>query len=455
MSGMVKQSRLRPVLQGEATGIAWNNGYPNGWTGNTDQLNAWESLTSYRSGSAYARALNEGASVVSEGTLDVSRAVSGDTGHPYDHSFERWNTANPRGNFNYGRYTYRGPVFVVPHDSSSALNYARPWNISDAALRSVGTGLVNQASPLKSQANVLQAVLEIMRDGLPSALFSAITKPGSANKRTLIRAAGSDYLNHMFGFAPLVRDLAKLLTAVESIDKLVSQLIRDSGAKVHRKRDTPEVETDTQYARETVRDLTLMIPSGVSRQPMVSSNGYWVQSQYHAQEMSLRSTRHVWFSGSFSYDVENLRMPTFVSEFFDTLQGGKEPIRDVVAKYLLGAGEGNIADSLWWELTPFSWLVDWFVNAGVVLDNRRMFDRLGLVMDYGYVMCEETRTRTVTTTVNNDRGGAPTVYSSQRQEIRQRRVRASPFGFGIDNSALSEYQLSILGALATQGIKKP
>jgi hypothetical protein len=124
---------------------------------------------------------------------------------------------------------------------------------------------------------------------------------------------------------------------------------------------------------------------------------------------------------------------------------GPSKIQDIVRQYLLGADTSNVSASMLWELTPFSWLVDWFVNVGVVIDNHRVFDELGQVMNFGYVMCREER---LTTSVIRTTDGR--TFSSQFRGIRQRRERASPFGFGIDEGALSAFQLSILGALATQ-----
>lgn len=454
MSGMVKQTRLRPVLNGAPTAIVYGNRPGDITTYSTTDLKAWENTTSFRSGAAFARAINDGASIASEGTFDATR-LSGDTGHPFDHSFERFNTANPYMSLT-NRYggIYRGPVISYP-SNFSGLDYQKPWNLSDSALRNLGSGLVNQASPLKAQANVLQSVIELVREGLPNALFSAIAKPGSPTKKELLKRAGSDYLNHMFGLSPLIREIDTLIKTVGSIDKLVGQLVRDSGANVHRRRDIKEVEVFRQNNDGSVYDTTIVVPPLKTHSAVMSyitTNAEWfpAPSSYHRQVNSLVATRRVWFTGSFTYDIDALRMPNHIRDFFDVVaKRGKQPIEDVAREYLLGMGEATIDNALWWELTPFSWLVDWFVNVGVVLDNRRQFDRLGLVMNYGYVMCEETRTTTTTNYINSG-----PVLTSSWQNVRQRRVRASPFGFGVDTDKLSAYQLSILGALATQGLKE-
>jgi hypothetical protein len=133
--------------------------------------------------------------------------------------------------------------------------------------------------------------------------------------------------------------------------------------------------------------------------------------------------------------------------FRNTAWVGKATDVQISKEYLLGLRESNASNAMWWELSPFSWLVDWFVNVGSVLDNRHMFDDLGLVMNYGYVMVEQIRS--TTTTIRTSDGET---FGSQARFVLKSRRRANPFGFGVTDSALSPFQISILGALATNGL---
>jgi hypothetical protein len=142
----------------------------------------------------------------------------------------------------------------------------------------------------------------------------------------------------------------------------------------------------------------------------------------------------VWFSGSFIY---NLPIPDSALD--------KLWYHVKLADRLLGITP--TPDRIW-ELTPWSWFVDWFTNTGDILSNLRMFLFDGLVMQYGYVMQETKVTRTCTledncTTVNGNKITAVTTI----EHVAQKRRQANPFGFGLTWDGLSPYQISILAAL--------
>jgi hypothetical protein len=405
-------------------------------------------------------AIDNGAAIVAEayvsGTVGDSRLL-GDTGHNFDHKFRQVITDTPFANLQIKGQPqfYRGPILIspsaveqgLPSGGGDGFAYNPTW-ITQSQLQNLGSGLVNRASPLAMQNNLLQSLIELLREGIPAALFSALVAPKSASKAGLIRSLGGEYLGHMFGLVPLVRDIDNIIKTTKSMDMLIAQLIKDDGVAIYRKRSLPTVETNYPIVRRTNGRFDLMVPGkgGISTPSTGFSVDRVLVNGYVNAEHSTRDTRDVCFSGSFTYYLENLRRPTFVSDFFDSIEGvGPSKMQDILKQYLIGIGEGNVSSALWWQLSPFSWLVDWFVNVGTVLDNRRMFDELGLVMNFGYVMCREERSTTSVIRTSDGR-----TFSSQHRSIRQRRERASPFGFGIDPGKLSTYQVSILGALATQ-----
>jgi len=454
MQGMVKQTRQRGVLRQEHSseivlqGLAGLSG-----TMDSSRLSMPEVTTSWRSGTAFERALNEGASVKPADYLTVPSRQLGDTGHEFDHQFVVCTTDSPNallGTMGSGGPFYKGPVVWYPANSMTGNTSGgdgrttNPNWVSDSFITQLGAGFVNQTSPIKSQANIAQTLIEFLREGLPSGLFAALHDTKGAKKSEVIRAAGSDWLNYIFGVSPLIRDLAKVMKAAERIDGIIRQYVRDDGKAIYRERSARREEPYTKNFRGFMYP-ELAVPNSSIDQPMLSNNGIRSLGQATVESNTL-DTRSAWFTGSFTYYLEELLVPTEVSRFFSSVRGmSPKQIRDMMIKNHVFGNVERPSNALGWELTPFSWLVDWFVNIGVVLDNRRMFDDLGLVMNYGYVMVREERSITTSVTYSNGR-----TLSSHWQSIRQRRKRANPFGFGIPDAGLSTLQLSVLAALATK-----
>jgi hypothetical protein len=141
----------------------------------------------------------------------------------------------------------------------------------------------------------------------------------------------------------------------------------------------------------------------------------------------------VWFSGSFTYYVT------------PGISASKLAAYEAAANRLLGV---RLTPDLVWALSPWSWLIDWFVDLGALISGLQQIVLDGAVMWYGYVMAHTTvdhhyvlnhiRPRNMSQEV--------TLWQTFRTETKQR-VRATPFGFGASPNALSMKQWSILAAL--------
>jgi hypothetical protein len=141
-----------------------------------------------------------------------------------------------------------------------------------------------------------------------------------------------------------------------------------------------------------------------------------------------------WFSGAFTY---------YLPTGYDSRVALAKLARQ--AQYLLGA---NLSPDVLWELTPWSWAVDWFANAGDVIHNISRFASGGLVMPYGYMMEHTIITDTYRFVGNTGFSSPfdklpPTVLVTETKK----RVKANPFGFGVSWNSLSGFQYSILAAL--------
>lgn len=285
--------------------------------------------------------------------------------------------------------------------SDAVTTNAQPATSTELNAR--GTTAIARVAPTNPLVDLSSSLAELGREGLP-------TLPGKAGN------AGGEYLNIMFGYVPLVSDAKKLAQTARNRDALLSQYERDSGRWIRRKyKFPPVVETSTTSQSGVVCAMVGTPPSGL------------VQA---GQRITTKTTeREFWFSGAFTYHLPRSGWRRTVAEL----------------DYLYGVRPG--IDTAW-ELTGWSWLADYFSNAGDVAKNLTAFKQDGLVMPYGYVMCKTVMTveETWIGPVRFKDWKETTVSSVKTYTIHQRKL-ANPFGFGLEFDGLSGRQLSILVAL--------
>jgi len=138
----------------------------------------------------------------------------------------------------------------------------------------------------------------------------------------------------------------------------------------------------------------------------------------------------MWFSGAFTYHLPKEGLSLKLAEL----------------DHLYGIVPG--VDTLY-QLTPWSWLVDYFANLGDVIENLNAFQGNGLVMPYGYVMAEKqiTTHSRLDFRVWDGFGYVPTSVNDTLTLTSKSRLPATPFGFGLSPGGLTAKQWSILAAL--------
>ena len=119
----------------------------------------------------------------------------------------------------------------------------------------------------------------------------------------------------------------------------------------------------------------------------------------------------------------------------------------------------DITPSVLWELSPWSWLVDWYADIGGALASAEAASSNRVVSTYCYAM-EETNTKVSFDAVILGTSSPSIIYDGPRtlnytwNYTRKRRVRANPFGFsGSSSSALEGPQMAILGALGLTKVR--
>jgi len=323
-----------------------------------------------------------------------------------------------------GVYTgYKGPLIVMENPSGSFLpDYPLLRRISKDDIKSYGTRAINATIPTSPQASLSTLLGEVLLDGGLPYLGTKI-KGAPTSRDNVLADAGSDWLNANFGWLPVVSDVKKLVSSLKGANATIKQLVRDSGKNVRRSFVFPPVTSVTSNSRLY----------GASPWANVSSDLVTATSATPQVTTELSQQREIWFKGCFTYHIAAGDGVIEKLEHYEQL-GNK----------LLGSRLN--AESLW-ELAPWSWLVDWQSNIGLALGNASRLSEDGLVLRYGYLMSKTTDIKTCTARDLAFRGGTIAHTTTQYRRVTKERVRATPFGFGLDLSMLDAKQWSILAAL--------
>lgn len=345
--------------------------------------------------------------------------------------------ADVGGPFSTTKYHYRdGGRDVVLRDGTSTSSVERKFRgrlqaytygfpvwpsidpIDQAALWAYGNKARSVIEPTQSATSVAVGAGELREvQGIP-----AIPGLSALKERTrILRGLGREYLNIEFGWKPLERDIRAAAVTAKKAIHLLRQYEKQRGNAVRRRYDFPVQEP-------TVTTVNMGSSTPV---PTISSAFY---SQYQGSLTRVETfTQRVWFSGSFTYYIS------------PGMSSNKMQAYEAAADRLLGS---RLTPDLVWQLTPWTWLTDWFVDFGSLIQNLEAMILDGSVMWYGYVMATQERSNTYHLTGSRLRDGTALNLEQQFTAITKQRVRATPFGFGLSpNTDLSMKQWSILAAL--------
>jgi hypothetical protein len=321
------------------------------------------------------------------------------------------------------RYTYTGPVFATTGQVFTADATAFPsipLDLHDKMLMK-GSTAIARTIPTNPVAGAAQFLGEL-RERLPSLPGQAFIR-GHGNPSRL----ADEYLNLEFGLKPLVNDLQKFGEAVRTSNKVLEQLRRDAGRVIRRRYEFPE-ETSS---KTTVTNNRVPFP------PLRTggTGGYGGDGTGSGQLTTTETeTYRYWFSGAYTYAYQ-------------------DSDRRVIDKMMRMEQDANrlfglrLTPELVWELTPWSWAVDWIGNIGDVIHNVSAFSRDGLVMVYGYIMCEYTHRVDHTLVGPVFKDGTTGPFKQSFETKVKKRLKATPYGFGLDIDGFTPRQWAILGSL--------
>lgn len=317
--------------------------------------------------------------------------------------------------------TYTG--VYVPSPSPLANTMILPPEIPETTMNFWGAKAWNKFKPGQNLASLGQFIGELK--DFPG-MIEPFTKAWSRDNFQAIdnmrsfadvaRRSGSDYLSVKFGWEPFLRDLAGMFDAATKTSKALAQLKRDNGRTVRRS-GTIEFQENSTSSETT--------GYGYFQPALGDIFANWGMGKKTTQT---KTTTRFWFSGAFKYWIPDL------------------PTWEGTARTALSLWGLNPSAATVWELTPWSWLLDYFGNIGDVMSNISGNAAEGLVAPYAFIM-GHTRSETTVTVQWQKRGGGDMVCSYKLIDEVKRRSPASPFGFGVDFSDLSAGQVNILSAL--------
>lgn len=281
---------------------------------------------------------------------------------------------------------------------------------SAAELTGAGTIAIQRVSPTNPSVDLAQGLAELIRDRPQLPLRSFVRNPS-------VKSVAEEFLNAVFGIQPTVNDIIDTVDTVRRADELIKKFENNSGKELRRRFEFDPV---TSYTKSNVAGSFVPVeahgivglPGGLGRTKETFTEKRFV------------------FSGAFTYHLD-------VGS--DSASRLKNALQKANALYGV-----RFSPDLVWSLSPFSWLADWYGSIGSALTNITNAALYNQVLRYGYIQCESR------TTIVYTYPSAPYLGYNLRQEfetVRKQRVRATPYGFGLNPETFSDMQWAILGAL--------
>lgn len=377
------------------------------------------------------------------GTPSTNRISTTDTGHPFGslkilrspyrahidylhptngrYVGDAWSSVATSSIPNSTPYTYGFPV-----------NTASPLVVSASNRQGTANRYFAATAPDRAGASIGVTLIELIRGDIPTLLKNF--QEMMAYYKTFRNYVGSETLNIMFGWTPLIQEWANVIKVGMALERVVYY------ESFRRKRnwDGPSFNRETTRTRSI---NSIGTPYGNASAPkqgaVTTSTGFG--KTYATQEFEMAVEDYHLTSKYTGLAKAGRRAESFSDQAMD------------VAKRM-----GVVDDPrLIWDLTPYSWLVDWFTTMGASISNAQVYAPFSgkYTSDYAYMttkhtyLVEGTLLRATTGPDSYFRDFSVTSGKSSLNSVSLWRARATPFGFGTQLGSLSASQFAILVAL--------
>lgn len=310
-------------------------------------------------------------------------------------------------------------------------------NINPDDLTSLGSRAYAKLRPKVEIASLAQSIFEAKE--IPQMLkttskgFSDSFRALGGNLRTQSmtpKGVADHFLNVQFGWKPFLKDFNSMLDTVKNFDVYVERTKRNNNTWLKRYWAEDEITSGSLLYSGTASSLECT-------PPLTSFGG---PNQFLAGPCSVTietfNTTRVWHVGRFKF---------YRPEF--AVRGAKEFDTAVQARQMTTLLGLNVNPTLLYKVTPWTWLVDWFINVG---DNVQRFEDMvtdAVVSKYFYTMREirrRLRYRIVAPLLD---GQVLDLQWYREAHTKRRSAANSPFSFTLLPGGLSAQQFAILGAL--------
>jgi len=290
-----------------------------------------------------------------------------------------------------------------------------------------GNRAIARTSPTSSNANIAVTSAEIIREkgiALPGSSFSAWLQ----SRALFYRSIGKEYLNVAFGWAPFISDLTKVLNSILNMGEEIRKYSALSQTEVRRRYDFQPLES-TSTTESDFGNLNVGSGSNIG-----SWDELYTGSTFGKLRITDYSSQRIYFVGSYWYNVNP------GDGIFDRIQAFEQ-----FANKLLGL---RITPEVLWELAPWSWLADYFVDvqSAIKAAGFRSNDQFNL--RYAYLMRETHAYKEYTVSGINFINGPRGPFTSKTSIVKKERVKGTPFGFGVNLEGITANQWAVLAALA-------
>ncbi len=319
--------------------------------------------------------------------------------------------------------------FDLPGSGGVTNSVNMPFAPFQSDLASLGKKALATVTPGLPESSILTAVGELaaaVPQLLGRSLFGELSHPDIASFREggfkgLTRGAAGEFLNLVFGVLPTIDDAIDIIAGLATASEKLLLLERNSGHGVRRNMKFSFEDRIAKYSTESgtlTNDGSIYTSTGLAQPGSISSSAGIIGNVLSKNStLSMASKREARFSGSFS-------------RFLPAAPGLAGSMERFLTEWDLILGLKPSPDRIW-QLIPFSWLVDWFLDVQSSLSIAERLADDNLVINYGYM--SDVTTRTV---IQDTQFTTPAPYQASFNRVRTRttaitrqRIRANPFGF--------------------------
>ncbi len=318
------------------------------------------------------------------------------------------------------KYIAQGAIQVI------AVPWTPPMPIDDA--RTWGSSVLRSAAPTRPDFNLTRFVGEL-RDTNRMFDVKNYVPPNPSSY-------GGGYLNYQFGITPTLSDIQNGAQAIIDSDEHVRQFVRDASRSVHRVRSntqTASIASNTFTLPQTViqstyQGVTIRVDPGSSSTAVGGPK--FILSATNSQTQRAGTWFEYYVGDPYGYTS---RMDSYLAQ----------------ARSVVG---GGLDLSTTYQLIPFSWMLDWFVDIGSLLNYQQQVADNSLVMRDCFIV-NEAHTRASARLIDSEPAatGRPRWTSGARgtavfHQKTQQRYPGNAFSLS-PNWDLNPFQWSIAAAM--------